>query len=316
MTVAEIAKLLLHYSDQHTLTAAAVADDNSGLYLADVVRHINGGAQELFAEGPEFLSRRPIGGVLPEPVQTTINSAVQYSTTAGVITTHSAWMTGCTVRIEGQPDNRLISYNAGVSKFLLPLPTSGNITATIYADAYFLGASVSQILPRPEIPGSHYLEPALSESDLQDIYVEQDYGRARHSNPISTTSPVGTPLRYWIEPILVDGEPQPRFYLRVLPMPNKLFWLKFSALVSPPIVAVSDLDAANEGAGCTKTIPIPTDWNALYLIPIILQRYTGSPMFRNAEALKEINRQYTAALLGLKGKNPQAEQVVRFKRRY
>lgn len=308
MTVAKIAATLLCYADQRSLSEALAAGSE---YLEDVVLHINGAAQELFSEGPAYLRRRPMGDVLRAPVQISIADAVEDSATAGAITTHVAWMTGCTLRIEGHPDNRLLSYSGGVSTFLFPLPASGTLTATIYGDAIALPANTSRVLPRPELPGTWYLDPAQNEKDFRDLHTQSDYGRKRPGS-LSQTFPTGTPCTYFIDPVLADGATQPQFYFRVLPLPERKFLLRYTAIVSPPTIVVADLDAAGNGAASTKTIPVPVAWIPLYFMPIALQRYTASPYFKNADAKEEIGRQYTAALKGLESSDPQSERFARF----
>ena len=317
MIVSDIAKLLLHYSDQHTLAAAATADAGSGLYLKDVCRAINAGAQELFAKAPPHVSRRPRGAVLPAPKPITIASATQYSAIAGTITTFANWMVGCTVRLPGHPDNRLLSYEANVATFQIPLLVTGTLDAIVFGDAIQLDEDVSEVLPRPEIPDCRILVPAQSESALHAATGdrEHDYGHERGGQIITIPTP-GEPTTYWIEGMIVAGANKPRIYFRVLPIPDRAYPLKYQVKIAPPAVGVDDLDAENEGAACTIEIPIPTDWNELYLIPIILQRYTASPMFRNQTAKQEIGRQYIEALNGLQTIQPQADRRFRFRPRF
>lgn len=308
MTVADIATRLLCYTDNRSLSEALTLGAE---YLADVIQHINGGAQELFANGPSFLSQRPFGDVLREPTQISIATAVEDNATAGTITTFAAWMVGCTVRIDGQTDNRLVSYSAGISKFLFPLPASGTLTATVFCDAIALPTNTSRVLPRPELPGTWYLEAAQNDQDFRDLHTQGDYGRQRRG-ALSLAFPTGTPTTYQVESVILDGQTQPQYYFRVLPLPERKFLLKYTAIVGPPLVSVDDLDAANDGAACTKVIPIPAGWDQLYLLPITLQRYTASPFFKNSEAKEEIARQYRAALVGLTASSPQSERNVIF----
>ena len=84
--------------------------------------------------------------------------------------------------------------------------------------------------------------------------------------------------------------------LRLAPLPTAEDRLTLEALIAAPTFATADIYAGgNPSADPGTKIPVPAPYALSVFLPVVLQRLTGSPYWKNAEAQPEIKRQYDAA---------------------
>lgn len=191
------------------------------------------------------------------------------------------------------------------------------ITAiTVYNDAVAISADIIEVLGNVTLDDSITLRAATNEANLYSesaIYGSSDYGRT-HESRIAARPPVpGQPRAYYIanlNPNTSGG--QPTLYMRLCPYPTTRHVVRFRARVKPPAVAVSDLDAANNGAACTKQIPIPFGWDESFLLPIAKQHFTACPFFNNASQREEIARAFKTAMENLDRTRGQSARPLNF----
>jgi hypothetical protein len=103
---------------------------------------------------------------------------------------------------------------------------------------------------------------------------------------------------YILSSQIVLGSYPPAFYIA----PNPASPLGTYALGSggTDAVTVATTDAGSGTADPGTVLPIPNGWAESILLPMALKRFSGSPAFRNDQALAEIDRQYKVALAALK----------------
>jgi hypothetical protein len=197
------------------------------------------------------------------------------------------------------------------------MPAATGAAATIYHDAVALDAGITHILPEVVLDEEVPLRAAGTEADLYlETRYRWDYGERFRFPSISAKPPTpGRPVSYWIQTSVANvaaGQSQPSLYMRLSPFPDKAYTLRYRARVRPPKAIVSDLDAANNGAACTKEIPMPAGWDELFLLPVAKQAYAGSPFFTNQGVKEEFARGYQDALERLRETHPQTNRPVRF----
>lgn len=309
MNAADLARRLLIYTDNRTLSEANSAGSE---YLLGAVDAINAGAQELYSLAPDFLSVRPYGLAIRAPESITLAGLTVGSSTTGTITTYASWMLGCTVRIDGEPDNRLLAYSGGVGTLANQITSaSGTTSATVYADCLNLPTEVVNVLPGVSLSDKRVLAQSAGVMGIgwtADRW--EDFGMASVS---LTRSSIGQPRTYFVTANSLSASgTAPALQILLAPMPDTSELLSFHARVRPISIAVADLDAANNGASATKEIPLPAGWDEMFLLPFALQRFTASPFFNNTGIKEEIARQFTTSKDSLWRMHPQRGRPVRF----
>ena len=309
MNAAELARRLLIYTDNRTLSEANSAGTE---YLIGAVDAINAGAQELYSLAPDFLSVRPYGLAVTAPASITIDALSAGSAATGSITGFANWMLGCTVRIGGEPENRLLSYSGGAGVLANQITTStGTQSATVFCDCLTLPTEIYTVLPVVTLSDSRVLTPARGVHGLEwTVDRWEDFGL---SNVSLSRRNAGPPRTYFItaNSLSVSGT-APALQMLLSPMPDATDLVTFRARVKPVSISVSDLDAANNGASATKEIPLPAGWDEMFLLPFALQRFTASPFFNNNGIKEELARQFTTARESLWKMHPQRGRTVRF----
>jgi hypothetical protein len=313
MNVAEIAGRLLQYTDHRTLAEANTAGVE---YLQAALDAINGAAQLCYLHGPETLSCRFFGHNIEAPASATVTYDTAWHWASGGSASHA----GRAITVTGDTTtyNRILSSDA--SDFTAERDAPAALTgaaATIYHDAVALDAGITHILPEVVLDEEVPLRAAGTEADLYlETRYRWDYGERFRFPSISAKPPTpGRPVSYWIQTSVANvaaGQSQPSLYMRLSPFPDKAYTLRYRARVRPPKAIVSDLDAANNGAACTKEIPMPAGWDELFLLPVAKQAYAGSPFFTNQGVKEEFARGYQDALERLRETHPQTNRPVRF----
>lgn len=184
----------------------------------------------------------------------------------------------------------------------------------IYNDAIPLPVEITMILPDVVLDNRALLVPASSELELNSIIRTQkrtDYGRPRPVRNQPYAPAPGIPTAYMVDTIATSGSASaPTRYMRLSPWPTNVHTISFNARIAPVAIATADLDAANNGAACTKEVPVPNGWDETYLLPIALQHFTMSPFWNNTGAAAEIRRRYEWTLQTLTLANPQGDRPI------
>jgi len=193
---------------------------------------------------------------------------------------------------------------SGTSGATITMPCSlpsASYQMTVYNDAIPISNDIISILPTVIMDGTSELQAVNNEYQLINLIRRNsydDFGRNRtHCRNVTQPAPA-TPLCYIIQGIPTTPAlgTQNQLYMRLSPRPVAGHSITFRAKVRPTQVTVAGIDAANNGAGCTQTIPMPQGWAETYLLPVALQHFTRSPFWRNSEAKSEIARAYQSAM--------------------
>lgn len=280
MTLQGLALRLLRYIGI-TKFAAQSSGANMDSYEAgdglDVLIAINGAMQEIFAHGPRFVSHRSFAITLPAPVAVTF-TATNGSKVISAATPSSAFVSGATLR--EAIDNEIVSTTA----LLVPWGGTSSGSGTAYGDSVLLDSIISAITS-PVVLNSN-AEPLTGVSSLAEL-------RARAAYWPETQLPANTPRRFLVDSYYGQTDAQLKYRLRVYPMPDVAYTLRFEANIAPPVFVASDLGI--DGTDPGKTFDLPNGWDESVLFPIALTRFTASPLFKNKNALAEIARQYREA---------------------
>lgn len=301
LTCKTLSTLALAYIDVENLGQASLAQQ---LTLAGA---INGALQELYSKGPAHFRRREISTMLNGA--TSVQLGLTPNGTA--ISTFSGWqdwMRGCTVRVDGDVyDNEIVSQ----TQLLQPWQgaTAGTVNAQVFGDAVTLDPGVAGVLGCVRLADIRELcaAPDRESFNRANFWYEGDYGEAILSVQVRRKW-TGQPHTYWVDNVSFPagaGVVQPTVRLRVAPIPQQAYVLKFDALLNPPTVALGDLGSDS----CVFELPGASV--ETLLVPFVLQRWTACPWWKNRDAGAEIARQYEVARVALYGSNPQVKRATR-----
>lgn len=303
MTIKEIATALLR--DWGVLSLNPDSDtqstNQSGISTGDleaVCLYINGALEEIFDDGPSFISQRPQGGILyaPTPVTLTVTNK---STTISGLTTWASWMQGCTIRIAGDDaDNRLLSQ----TELALPCrSTTGSTSGTVYCDAIALPSTVSHLLGPVQIPNLVQLEMCRSLEEFN-----QNNGRNVVWTPRTVMTFISSAYRPKIigQPIwgFVDSvydstsEEGLKKYLLINPMPGQEYLISYTGRIFPPRVIPDDIDDGDHTTDPENVLP--QEWVRSVLLPIARMRSVSDPRFgqtADGQRMAELRRQFDRA---------------------
>lgn len=248
-----------------------------GPAVLDIVMAMNSGLQDFYRMLPRQFRRTTISETLRAPEQVAVQFPSQYSNmTLGAPFT--AAMRGCTVLVSGDTQqNEVAGPNAVLDQFL---GTQLSTLATVYHDA------VSLPLVIESMSGD-----VLLFSDQQTwVLTRMDVWRwqPRYRR-------IGRPWHYQVDPVGMSQGAQLSALLRVHPMPDRDYRIRFEAEVSPAKLSVADVISA------PLDLPVPVRFESLlepicarYLVPSLY--FADSPMVR-----KSIGDEAQAAESALKG---------------
>lgn len=284
-TVKDIAELALDYLD--------VDEDNDGELLDDAtVRQkkalascITGALQELFAKKPEAFRVR--SGATLEPPATGTIVATAGSTTVDASSWGSEDLRGRIFR-EGATWNQFGPAAAAPGNTII-VPwqgASGTRTVTVYDDAVLVPSWLT--IGNVHLDGYGFLRPCpdrATYSAFRDDLILEDYGTPPAK---SSMNPTGIPMSWWVEAAwTAAGVPQK--FLRFAPLPDRRVTVSFDLALQPRELTASDLESTS------LVLPVVAEFYDAVLVPWVLQRWTGCPWWKNAEARPEIARQFEAA---------------------
>jgi hypothetical protein len=253
------------------LTRNLTVDSMAALPAGEVARvmdAINDGLLEYFTFLPDYRKNaipQPVA-LLRAPVSMQISIADEATDFTFVDTfpaggyADASALLGHSVMIQG--DGRLNRMLAA-GKLMLPYfgPAGSNVTATFYGDCTPFGQDVIKINDEPRWQSeSAQLAAALR-------LLDSDRPEAR--NPYIDEPQYGDPLYWWTEAL--QPLENPRWLLRVWPLPTTRGTLAFSAQMFPTALTFSDMTAP-------RTLPIP-DRELNLVLGLIEDRLRNSPMW-------------------------------------
>lgn len=271
--------------------------DPDGGLLDDIAGIITAALQEIFQDGPASLSEIPFGRNLYAPATITLN-VVQGLAATVVVSGMQDWMNGCSVQIAGDGFVNELANRTGLLRRPYLGPTATAVQATVYGNSIELEQDVRAVL-----------EPVTAGLDGElmpcgDRAAFDRFGGCRlHSQFVE----IGRPCAYIVEHQYDETLDYLPTFLRVTPAPCEAQPVTFRAKIYPPTITVEDLGDQDDDPGAA--FPIPGRWVESILLPYCLQRFTGSALFKNAEAKAEIARQYAAAKATLANTRPQVSRA-------
>ncbi len=234
-----------------------------------------------------------MGGFLRAPVSVTLDLE-QYSAEV-TITGWEPWMAGCSIRIGGETaDNAIRAEEELVQPYLGP--TASGVAATVYHDCISLAPGETEIFGPVEIPQTRRLSAAGSLAEFECYDVAQvggnEYGHLWVKLHSSARQPA-QPWAYFVD--AEEGATGPVTRLRVLPIPDQLYPLRYSVRLAPPAIEEADI-LPDEDPGVE--FPLPEGWDESVLLPLAIRRFTTHAAFAAAgpAVVTEINRQAMVAM--------------------
>lgn len=271
-----------------------------------ILQAVNGGLQDIWTNGPEFLREKRMALNYPAPTTLTIPTVQGSDKIAGEPFTDR--MIGCLIRIAGEDtDNEVASNNSLMFPIVGPsVPTA---SATVYYHAHklphdmikvsgnvFIGDTYRELKPLP------YKENTLYK---QHPTFQLDPYYTVHPNVLLQFR-IGFPLGYYVERMPVN-QPESLFALRLClwPIPDQQFTIKFLGETSAPQLCLEDLEIARMG-GATKTVAIPSGLHETTFLPLARLRLSTYPHFLPSKR-ELIVAQGATALEGIRKVRPQAQ---------
>lgn len=144
-TVQAVALVLLRDRGIYSLNpSAAQANVIRPADLDDVALAISSAFQEGSETGGSEQLRRPNGGFI-QPATTVTMNVTQGSATVASFTGFASWMLGCTIRINGDPqDNEVLSQTLLARPYTGP--TANGIGGTVFCDCFTLDSDVEKVV--------------------------------------------------------------------------------------------------------------------------------------------------------------------------
>lgn len=229
----------------------------------DIVDAINAAIGEIFPMLPGHYRRTTCSETLRAPRTADFAFAARYDTelTSSLFTTSE---TGCTVRLgDDQHDNEITAVNSVLDGYI-GATLSG--TATIYRDA----TSIPEVIER--INGRVVAEKL---DGTRTVLVHNPEIR-RYKRQI------GTPTEYMLDPVGAVQGSEPVCLLRVHPMPDVDYIIRFDAELSSIHVTWAQI----QGVGVN--IPVPQRIAESALLPVALEKLTISTFWAQREAIPAI----------------------------
>ncbi len=267
----------------------------SARQLARIASDLTATLQDIYRKAPGIF-KRTLSGTLAAPQ--TVSMTVTANSTA--ITLATDIQEGATILIAGDAVyNRVFTENA-VKRLLHPYTgSSGTVAATLYGDCFLIDSTVSKVSGPVFIANGDRLVHKTNAADFYGgVTNYPDYGRNLR---LTTNKPThGTPRHYMVESFLLTAASTGHVQthrIRVNPIPTAAIRLEYGAQLRAPTYAVADL--GTDGADSTKTLVVADQYHESLLRPLFLERWSGSPWFRDEVARKQIKEDAAAARVGL-----------------
>ena len=268
--------------------------DSARQYLAegdldDVAGIMTAALQDIFADGPASLSEIADGAILHAPAPLVLNVSGGSPSTV-LVSGWQDWMSGCSVAIPGDSFVNEFRNRDGLLRRAYLGATVAGVVATVYGNTVELAVGTKTVMDPVRATFDGLLYGCADRGEFDAI------GACNH---FSTSVRCGRAEGYFVETLYDDTLPYAPTYLRVAPAPGYSQPVNFRAKLLPPTINATDLGDSTYDP--VVTLPVPGQWIESIFIPYCLQRFTGSPSFKNEAAKPEIARQFAAARLKLAG---------------
>lgn len=300
-TILYVAEMAMDYIQTADATSAVV--DASAAQKRSLCSIITATLQELYRIKPEVFGGQR-GAIIAAP-QTGNVGFTANSPTINLSAFAGQDLRGRTLA-SGGVFYQIAITAAGVSELVTPWRgATGTFSSTIYCDSIPVDATAFNVIGDVVLDGFGPMWAAPDRNTFLAIrqnFPVGDYGTYRG---ILINVMVGQPWAWWVESGYLATEAT-RLYLHVAPLPTlQPYPLSYTLSYRPRELVPADLTNAS------LVLPMPGDFVDSILVPCVLQRWTGTPWFRNQSALKEISRQYTEAKSMLSNWGAQDNREIR-----
>jgi hypothetical protein len=258
----------------------------------EMVDAINAGLQRLYDALPSQYRITTISTALQAPVTQNLdvvkggNDVLLSAGPSGVPFTTA--QRGSTVVIGDDPQfNEVVSNTQILDQYQ---GTTGSVQATIYGDAVPIwDRDIVRIVTEPQLSNGSTLYRV---TNLVDQLLNIDGVVSGINSNRQSKRQIGTPSRYVIDLVghsQSDGSTEPVVILRVDPMPDKLYTLRFEAELSPMRITFNHLQQP-------VNLPVPDNMIESMLLPLCIAELTMSAYWADEKTIPMAQRQAEAAL--------------------
>ena len=242
----------------------------------DVIRAINSGIQKLSRWMPMESKASAVSGTLRAATTAAFAFAARFTST---LTAHvfTSAQKGCTVILGGDPaPNQIVGPNAVLDDYHGTALTG---TATIYGDA----VQVFEVIKRALTP------PVISHNgdQVRELLKRQENSRLLQSA-------IGRPELFWLETVGGAQGGDPYYFLKVWPLPDLDYKIRFDVELAPPRVTFAQITQS------AADITLPEDIIESCLIPIALGELVLSPEWANPATVQTVLAKAGEALANLR----------------
>jgi len=267
----------LRVEDSTDLPAAAALD---------VLSAINAGVSCFYKYLASAYRQTTLSVVLRAPEMITgVTFAARYSRNLSGDTFEDR-QRGCTVRFNTGADNEITGRNTVLDDWLEDTLT---VDATVYHDAVGLEYVIKRIIGDVRIylgNGRRAVRVLMRDERLRRGYWNvSPYGPGEAGiwdiYGFTNASTIGCPRYYYIDPVGASQGGDPQFYLRVLPLPDIDYTVRFEAELGPRKITFGELKQA-------VRVPVAEDYAEDMLVPLCEAQLTRSRFWADADSKKDV----------------------------
>lgn len=275
-----------------------------------ILSDINVVLQKIYSMAMPWWTSSRSGGILKKPL---ILNGLTFQNGSEVITSNNSFlptMAGNTIRVGDDPDDNEIKDFVSANSVTLVRPFRGTPAsdglATLYCDTIILPHDTMSVVPPVFIQGEHELKPLRSQNDVM-LFSVGSPNNSYSDNFYSTTAnnrDEGTPIGYYIEPYIDSLAKNTKLRLRVSPLPDRDYTLRFDVrLAAPRITAIEP----------AVQIPIPMGYGESIFLPILRFQFSTWRHVNLGNQSNELKQQYDEAWQILAKLKPQPVKIGRVK---
>lgn len=287
-TATDLALEALDYvsTDGNATIAAALPGQ-----LRRIARDLTATMQRVYSLAPALYKRRD-GYVVADPQNITVTVARGATT----ITTLTDLVDGSTILIGGDDTYNIVRKDVSLSLTLPYKGLDGTYSAVVWNDSIPLGATVDRVIGSVLLNEKYPLRKRVNRTDaMTRRCAEPDYGRILPA--VVTQRGPGQPDSYWVEALMTNtggaSTHASTLRLRLYPMPSKSVTIAYDVRVKAPQFTIAQL--GTDVTPSTVPMVVAADMVDAIVRPLFIKRWSGSPWFRNKDALKEITDQAVEA---------------------
>lgn len=241
--------------------------------LLDILSAINGGLNEFYRLAPAIYRRTTLSQTLRAPLDVNLTFHAKYSPIVTGTPFQDNWL-GCTVRLDGYSmDNTVNGPSVLLDDFLGDTLT---MSGKVYFDAFPIFAQIETVTSDVRI--------SSLASPHQSVMVRDSSSPVRHPHrrhELSgfsgvSTKLIGRPVNYRIEPIASSQGIGAACLIRVHPMPDVDYIVRFEAQIINPRVTFPQMKVAAE-------LPILPQFCEDILVPLCEGQLSSSPFWNGSK---------------------------------